>query len=137
MKPLQIRQGDDPGEFALRICQRFEGRITSVEASMEEMQATIAKVMRAEGKRSATRLTVIGAIAVALIGGLTQWQVAAMGSKAQLQTAEMARQQIASDKLSIREVIEETAKRASKATLDERDLQVDRLIARGPHHDFD
>ena len=131
MNPLQIRHGDDPGEFALRICQRFEGRITAVETSLEEMQGTVARVMRAEGKRSATRLTVIGTVAVAAIGGLTQWQVTRMSTHAQLQTAEMARQQISNEKQSIQSIIEETAKSTSKATLEERDRQVDKLTAKG------
>ena len=130
MNPLQIRQGDDPGEFALRICQRFEGRITTVESSMEEMQATISKVIRAEGKRSATRLTVIGTVAVAIIGSLTQWQVTRLQAQAQLQTAEKTRQQLTDEKLSVRELIEETSKKAAKEALDARDRQVDRLTAR-------
>lgn len=129
---MQIRSTDDPGEFALRIAQRFEGRITAMELTVSEMQAEISRVIRIEGKRSAKRLTVIGTVAVALIGGITQWQVTRMNTQAQLQTAEMARQKLDDSDQRIEKVIEETAKKVSKATLAERDRQVDTLVAKGP-----
>jgi hypothetical protein len=126
-----LRMPQDPGELALRIVKGFDGRICTCEQTIEDLEAKISKVIRAEGKRSATRLTVIGAIAVAGIGGLTQWQVTRMNTETQLQTAEMARQKLDDADRNIEKIIEETAKRTSKATLEARDQQVDRLAAKG------
>ena len=112
----------DAGEYALQIAKGVDKRVTCLEDTLQ-------KLIRSEGKRSATRITVIGTAAVALIGAVTQWQVTRLQAHAQLQTAEMARQQIDSEKLSVREVIEETSKKAAKEALDERDRQVDRLTA--------
>ena len=113
----------DAGEYALQIAKGVDKRVTCLEETLQ-------KLIRSEGKRSATRITVIGTIAVALIGAVTQWQVTRLQAHAQLQTAEMTRQKLTDETIKVQDIIEKTSKAAAKEALDARDRQVDRLTAR-------
>lgn len=85
------------------------------------LELKLEKLIRAEGKRSAARLSMIGAIGVALIGGFTQWQVARYQTQAQLQTAATAKQKERESERTLESVIEEVSRRSAKAALEERE----------------
>jgi hypothetical protein len=122
------------------LCEPLEGLILDtgiVRAAVERIEDQQAKLavrqesaVKAAGKRSSAQLAAIAAIAVAAIGGLTQWQVTRMTAEAQVKAAEATRQNIVNNQPNLERLIEETSKRTARATLDERDRQVDRLAAR-------
>lgn len=127
---VPLRQPSDPGEFALRIVKGFEGRITAVETSVDEIEAKVERIIRAEGKKSTKRLTWIGTLGVALIGGITQWQVAKVQASSAEKAGVIAEQKVGNSDRNIERIIEETSRKSAKAAVEERDRQVDRLAAR-------
>lgn len=73
---------------ALSATRRLEGRVTLVEDSQAKLEVRLEKLIRSEGKRSAARLSLIGALGVALIGAFAQWQVARVQAQPQKQNLE-------------------------------------------------
>lgn len=127
---VPLRQTTDPGEFALRIVKGFEGRITAVETSVDELEAKIEKVIRAEGRKSTKRLTWIGTLGVALIGGITQWQVAKVQASSAEKASVIAERTVGNSDRNIERIIEETSRKSAKAAVEERDRQVDQIAAK-------
>jgi hypothetical protein len=117
----------DPGEYALRIARGLDRRITTVEESQCELETKIEQIVRKESRRSAARMTWIGAVIAALVGGISQIQVARVNAQSTEKAVEVARQKLEESDKRIDRVIQETARRASIETLSERDRQVDQL----------
>jgi hypothetical protein len=118
-----------PMPFACPGLEILSGCVGELTKHLAEHEQKLGKVLAAENKRSRTKLTAIGAIAVAVIGGLTQLQVTQMTTRSSEKAAEVARQKVDDSDRRIERLIEETSRRTARATLEERDRQVDRLAS--------